>query len=55
MSLTKLMITQFGFRADVHFAATGACVIAPDWLGFGKSDKPVHDDASSFHFHSNYN
>lgn len=36
------------------FAATGARVIAPDWLGFGKSDKPVEDDTYSFHFHRNY-
>jgi pimeloyl-ACP methyl ester carboxylesterase len=35
------------------FAATGARVIAPDWLGFGRSDKPVDDSAYSFHFHRN--
>lgn len=36
------------------FAETGARVIAPDWLGFGKSDKPVDDDAYTFHWHRNY-
>lgn len=35
------------------FSSAGARVIAPDWLGFGKSDKPVSDDAYSFHFHRN--
>lgn len=35
------------------FTATGARVIAPDWLGFGRSDKPVGDSAYSFHFHRN--
>jgi len=36
------------------FADAGARVIAPDWLGFGKSDKPVDDDAYSFHWHRDY-
>lgn len=36
------------------FAGTGARVIAPDWLGFGRSDKPVDEDVYSFHFHRNY-
>lgn len=36
------------------FTDAGARVIAPDWLGFGKSDKPVSDDAYSFHFHRTY-
>ena len=36
------------------FASAGARVIAPDWLGFGKSDKPVDDEIYSFHFHRNY-
>ncbi len=35
------------------FAATGARVIAPDWLGFGRSDKPVDDAVYTFHFHRN--
>ncbi len=33
------------------FVASGARVIAPDWLGFGRSDKPVDDGAYTFHFH----
>lgn len=33
------------------FADTGARVVCPDWLGFGRSDKPVDDDTYSFHFH----
>ncbi len=33
------------------FAATGARVIAPDWLGFGRSDKPVDDGVYTFSFH----
>lgn len=33
------------------FRETGARVIAPDWLGFGKSDKPVDDDIYTFDFH----
>nr|MDJ1015357.1 alpha/beta fold hydrolase [Paracoccaceae bacterium] len=35
------------------FVDAGARVIAPDWLGFGKSDKPVDDDTYTFHFHRN--
>lgn len=36
------------------FVDAGARVIAPDWLGFGKSDKPVDDEVYSFHWHRNY-
>lgn len=36
------------------FTAAGIRVIAPDWLGFGRSDKPVDDDTYNFHFHRNY-
>ena len=36
------------------FVSAGARVIAPDWLGFGKSDKPILDETYSFHFHRNY-
>ncbi|MEZ5945340.1 MAG: haloalkane dehalogenase [Hyphomonas sp.] len=32
---------------------SGARVIAPDWLGFGRSDKPVDDAVYTFHFHRN--
>jgi haloalkane dehalogenase len=35
------------------FLDSGARVIAPDWLGFGRSDKPVADDTYTFHFHRN--
>ncbi|MEO1408207.1 MAG: haloalkane dehalogenase, partial [Pseudomonadota bacterium] len=35
------------------FTASGGRVIAPDWLGFGKSDKPVDDEAYTFNFHRN--
>lgn len=35
------------------FAASGARVIAPDWLGFGRSDKPADDSIYTFHFHRN--
>jgi len=36
------------------FAAAGVRVVAPDWLGFGRSDKPVSDSTYSFHFHRDY-
>lgn len=35
------------------FASSGARVIAPDWLGFGRSDKPVDDAVYGFNFHRN--
>ena len=35
------------------FVAAGHRVIAPDLLGFGKSDKPVNDDDYTFDFHRN--
>lgn len=35
------------------FLDSGARVIAPDWLGFGRSDKPVADSTYTFHFHRN--
>jgi pimeloyl-ACP methyl ester carboxylesterase len=34
-----------------EFAASGARVIAPDWLGFGRSDKPTEDAVYGFNFH----
>lgn len=37
-----------------HFTASGARVIAPDFFGFGRSDKPVADADYTFHFHRNY-
>ncbi len=35
------------------FAAAGHRVIAPDYLGFGRSDKPVEDAVYTFDFHRN--
>lgn len=36
------------------FLETGARVIAPDLLGFGRSDKPAEQSDYSFDFHRNY-
>jgi haloalkane dehalogenase len=36
------------------FQTSGARVIAPDLLGFGRSDKPAKQSDYSFHFHRNY-
>ena len=33
---------------------SGARVIAPDFFGFGRSDKPTDDSKYSFHFHREY-
>jgi pimeloyl-ACP methyl ester carboxylesterase len=33
------------------FLAAGARVIAPDWFGFGRSDKPAEDATYTFSFH----
>ncbi|OYU69999.1 MAG: haloalkane dehalogenase [Alphaproteobacteria bacterium PA2] len=41
-------------RMIPHFLASGARVVAPDLLGFGRSDKPVDDAVYGFHFHRNY-
>jgi alpha/beta hydrolase fold len=35
------------------FAAAGHRVIAPDWFGFGRSDKPFGAGVYSFEFHRN--
>ncbi len=35
------------------FVTSGARVIAPDWLGFGRSDKSVEDPVYMFNFHRN--
>lgn len=35
------------------FLETGVRVIAPDWLGFGRSDKPVEDKVYTYNFHRN--
>lgn len=36
------------------FAEAGVRVVAPDLLGFGRSDKPVDEDVYTFDFHRNY-
>lgn len=36
------------------FLKAGGRVIAPDFLGFGRSDKPVDDAVYTFHFHRNF-
>jgi haloalkane dehalogenase len=36
------------------FAAAGHRVVAPDLLGFGRSDKPVDDDVYTFDFHRRF-
>jgi haloalkane dehalogenase len=36
------------------FLAAGARVVAPDLLGFGRSDKPVDEGAYGFDFHRNW-
>ena len=36
-----------------EFTASGARVIAPDWLGFGRSDKPAEDGVYTYNFHRN--
>jgi len=33
---------------------SGARVVAPDFLGFGRSDKPVQDSTYTFHFHREF-
>jgi len=35
------------------FEGTGARVLAPDWFGFGRSDKPVDEAVYTFAFHRN--
>ncbi len=36
------------------FVASGARVVAPDFFGFGRSDKPTDDSAYTVPFHRNY-
>jgi len=33
------------------FVGAGHRVVAPDWFGFGRSDKPVKDEVYTFNFH----
>lgn len=35
------------------FTAAGHRAVAPDWFGFGRSDKPVDDAVYTFNFHRN--
>ena len=35
------------------FLSAGGRVVAPDWFGFGRSDKPVNDSDITFSFHRN--
>lgn len=35
------------------FLESGGRVVAPDWLGFGRSDKPVDDAVYTYDFHRN--
>ena len=35
------------------FVGAGKRVVAPDWFGFGRSDKPVDDATYTFDFHRN--
>jgi pimeloyl-ACP methyl ester carboxylesterase len=36
------------------FVASGARVVAPDWIGFGRSDKPEDEAAYTFDFHRQF-
>jgi haloalkane dehalogenase len=38
-------------RMIPHFLAAGSRVVAPDFFGFGRSDKPAEDAAYTFDFH----
>ena len=40
-------------RMIPHFLAAGGRVVAPDFYGFGRSDKPTDDGVYSFDFHRN--
>jgi pimeloyl-ACP methyl ester carboxylesterase len=40
-------------RMIPHFLATGSRVVAPDFFGFGRSDKPADDAVYTFGFHRN--
>ena len=40
-------------RMEPLFTGAGARVIAPDFFGFGRSDKPVEDETYTFEFHRN--
>ncbi|HWX85222.1 MAG TPA: alpha/beta fold hydrolase [Xanthobacteraceae bacterium] len=40
-------------RMIPHFLAAGGRVVAPDFFGFGRSDKPADDATYTFDFHRN--
>ncbi|MGB7102784.1 MAG: haloalkane dehalogenase [Xanthobacteraceae bacterium] len=40
-------------RMIPHFLATGGRVVAPDFFGFGRSDKPADESVYTFDFHRN--
>jgi pimeloyl-ACP methyl ester carboxylesterase len=40
-------------RMIPHFLAAGGRVVAPDFFGFGRSDKPADDAVYTFDFHRN--
>jgi haloalkane dehalogenase len=40
-------------RMIPHFLATGNRVVAPDFFGFGRSDKPANESVYTFDFHRN--
>ncbi len=40
-------------RMIPHFLAAGSRVVAPDFFGFGRSDKPADDRVYTFDFHRN--
>ena len=39
------------YRKMIPVFAEAGRVVAPDWLGFGRSDKPLDDARYTFHFH----
>lgn len=41
-------------RMIPHFLASGGRVVAPDFFGFGRSDKPTDEAVYGFHFHRNH-
>ena len=41
------------YRHMIPVFARAGRVVAPDFLGMGRSDKPVEDEALGFHFHRN--
>ena len=41
-------------KNDPIFVDAGVRVIAPDLLGFGKSDKPAEEGTYTFDFHRDY-